>query len=83
MCRRAASSAAAAEDEVRARLRAVAEPDLGLDVVALGFVQRVAVTGANVSVDLVLNTPACPTREALVEACRSAVAALPCGYRTS
>ena len=77
MCRRAASTAAAAEDEVRARLRAVAEPDLGLDVVALGFVQRVAVTGANVSVDLVLNTPACPTREALVEACRSAVAALP------
>ena len=81
---RALSSRGSADD-VRASLRAVVDPDLQSDVVALGFVGNVAVVPAGggefgkaaVSVDLVLNTPACPTKEALRHACSEAVLALP------
>ncbi len=81
---RALSSCGSADD-VRASLCAVVDPDLQSDVVALGFVGTVPVEPARggdggkaaVSVDLVLNTPACPTQEALRHACSEAVLALP------
>jgi len=78
-----AMSTRGSADDVRASLSAVADPDLQSDVVSLGFVRNVAVAPAGggskaaVSVDLVLSTPAWPTKEALQQACRDAVMALP------
>jgi len=74
---RAMSSSVISADEVRACLRAVMEPNLQANVVALDFVRNITVTGAGVSFDLVLNTPACPTKETLKQTCIDAVAALP------
>lgn len=74
---RAISSSVISVDEVRACLRAVMEPNLQANVVALDFVRNITVTGAGVSFDLVLNTPACPTKETLKQTCIDAVAALP------
>ena len=64
-------------EEVRARLRTVLEPDLQSDVVALEFIKGITVEGSRVSFDLVLNTPACPTKDVLQQACGDAVEALP------
>jgi metal-sulfur cluster biosynthetic enzyme len=64
-------------EDVMVSLRKVVEPDLGSDVVSLEFVKNVRVEGVAVSIDLVLNTPACPTKDALRQACHDAVAALP------
>lgn len=64
-------------DDVRDALRVVMDPDLGRDVVSLGFVHDVAVDGGRVGFTLQLTTPACPAKDALREAARTAVAALP------
>lgn len=71
------NSSAGTAEEVRASLRTVVETNLEADVVTLDLVRNITVAGAGVSVDLVLNTPACPTKEILKQACIDAVAALP------
>jgi ring-1,2-phenylacetyl-CoA epoxidase subunit PaaD len=48
------------EVEVRAALREVIDPELGLDVVSLGMVGEVVVDGGAVAVDLRLTTMSCP-----------------------
>lgn len=64
-------------EDVRARLRDVRDPDLQSDVVTLEFIKSIDIEGSVVSFDLVLNTPAYPTRDVLKEACVDAVKALP------
>jgi len=54
-------------------LRAVHDPDLRRDIVTLGFVRDVQITGSDVSFTIELTTPACPVRDELKNA---AVAAL-------
>ena len=57
-------------------LRAVKDPDLGRDIVTLGFIKEVEVGDSRVSFALQLTTPACPVRDQLVGQARAAVAAL-------
>ena len=70
-------SGSGAVEDVRESLRAVRDPDLQSDVVTLEFIKSINVNGAAVSLDLVLNTPACPTKDVLKQACVDAVKALP------
>ncbi len=65
------------KEDVLEALRSVQDPDLHRDVVALGFVQDLAVCGGAVRFRLELTTPACPVKERLQEEARAAVAALP------
>ena len=58
-------------------LRAVEDPDLHRDIVALGFVKDVTVDGGRVGFVLELTTPACPVRDQLREQAAEAVRALP------
>jgi ATP-binding protein involved in chromosome partitioning len=62
--------------EVLNALRAVKDPDLGRDIVTLGFVKALEVGDTRVSFTLQLTTPACPARDQMVAQARAAVAAL-------
>jgi ATP-binding protein involved in chromosome partitioning len=65
------------EHSVLNALRMVRDPDLGRDIVALGFVKDVKICGGAVSFTIELTTPACPVREQMRAQARAAVAALP------
>lgn len=48
-------------DLVKLMLRRVKDPDLNLNVVDLGLIYDVRVEGSNVTVDLSLTSPSCPS----------------------
>jgi Mrp family chromosome partitioning ATPase/DUF971 family protein len=63
--------------EVLDRLRAIVDPDLGRDIVSLGFVKDLRVEAGAVSFTVELTTPACPVRAQFQQACEEAVSRLP------
>ncbi|HZN10872.1 MAG TPA: iron-sulfur cluster assembly protein, partial [Blastocatellia bacterium] len=58
-------------------LRAVKDPDLHRDVVALNMIRDVKVCGGVASFRFVLTTPACPVRDQLKDQAYRAVMAIP------
>lgn len=64
------------EDAVRQALRAVQDPDLGRDIVSLGFVKEVRIDGGRVGVRIELTTPACPVKEQLRSQAEAAIRAV-------
>ena len=69
------SSPITPQDVVNA-LRTVKDPDLGRDIVTLGFLKELEVGDNRVSFALQLTTPACPARDQLMTQARAAVLAL-------
>ena len=65
------------EADVLKALAAVKDPDLGRDIVALGFIRHLVIAGGNVSFALELTTPACPVKDQLKADAERVVAALP------
>ena len=65
------------EEAVLQALRAVIDPDLGKDIVTLGFVKNVTIDGSTVGFQIELTTPACPVKEELERQARSLVSDLP------
>ncbi|MCX7984385.1 MAG: iron-sulfur cluster carrier protein ApbC [Bacteroidetes bacterium] len=51
-------------------LKSVVDPDLKKDIVTLGFVRNLTISGNNVSFELQLTTPSCPIRDRFVEQCK-------------
>ena len=77
-----AGALAEREQSVLDALSAVVDPDLGSDIVSLGFVRELRISdegndGAVVMFDVELTTPACPVKEAFQTECRDLVEALP------
>jgi ATP-binding protein involved in chromosome partitioning len=66
-----------AEAAVLDALRAVKDPDLHKDIVTLGFVKNLQISGGAVAFAVELTTPACPVKDLLREQARAVVAALP------
>lgn len=64
-------------DDVLAALRAVRDPDLGRDIVSLGFVRNVKIDGGSVSFDINLTTPACPVKDKMKGEAEAVVRRLP------
>lgn len=69
------------QGEVLAKLKSVIDPDLGADIVTLGFVQNLSLvsdegkadTNTVVSFDVELTTPACPVKDQFKEDCERLV----------
>ena len=64
------------EGAVLDALRVVTDPDLGRDIVALGFVKNLTIRDGNVAFAIELTTPACPVKEQMREQAHGAVSAL-------
>ena len=58
-------------------LRTVIDPDLHKDIVSLGFVKNLRITGGDVHFTVELTTPACPMKDLMREQAHAAVSALP------
>ncbi len=67
----------ATRETVLAALGKVMDPELGKDLVSLGMIRNLEVSGGSVSLDLVLTTPACPRKAEMKNAVESAVKAVP------
>ena len=65
------------ESAVLEALKTVKDPDLGRDIVSLGFVKNIQIRNGQVKFDIELTTPACPVREQLKEESRLKVSQLP------
>lgn len=65
------------EDQVRAVLRKVKDPDLNLNIVDLGLVYGVRVDGPKVNVDITLTSPGCPSGPEIMGSAEQAIRALP------
>ncbi len=65
------------QEEVLEQLRTIIDPDLGKDIVTLGFIKDLAIDGGDVSFRVELTTPACPVKETFRTQCEQNVSRLP------
>jgi ATP-binding protein involved in chromosome partitioning len=63
--------------EVLDALKGIIDPDLNEDIVTLGFVQDVAISGGDVKFTIELTTPACPLKAKFKQDAEEAVMKLP------
>ncbi|MGD0094169.1 MAG: Mrp/NBP35 family ATP-binding protein, partial [Planctomycetota bacterium] len=68
---------AVTEEAILEALKQVHDPDLGQDIVTLGFVKNLKICGGAVGFQVELTTPACPMKEQLKQQAYSAVAGVP------
>jgi len=64
------------EKDVRNALKTVKDPELGLDLVVLGLVYDIEVTGSDVKVVISLTSPMCPVADQIVADARQAILAM-------
>jgi len=65
------------QDQVLDSMRHIIDPDLGKDIVSLGFIKNLEIDGSKVSFTVELTTPACPVKETFKKECEQAVGKLP------
>jgi len=65
-----------APEAIVAALSQITDPDLGRDIVTLGFVKDLKIDGENVSFAIELTTPACPVRDQMKENAQRAILSL-------
>ncbi len=65
------------KEEILRALSAINDPDLGRNIVELGFVQKVRSCDGLVAFDIELTTPACPVKDQMKQAAEDIVRALP------
>jgi metal-sulfur cluster biosynthetic enzyme len=65
------------EDQVKAALRKVKDPELNLNILDLGLVYAIAVDGSAVSIDMSLTSPGCPSGPEIMTSAEEAIRAIP------
>lgn len=68
---------AIAEDEVIEAMKAVTDPEIGIDVVNLGLVYGVEITGSHVKVLMTLTSMGCPATALMEFMAKEAVGTVP------
>ena len=63
------------EEDVRAALQSVEDPEAGMNIVDLGLVYSVAVEPGRVRVEMTMTSPACPVAPYLVDEATAAIRA--------
>lgn len=63
------------DERIRAVLREVLDPELGVNIVDLGLVRQIAVDEGGARITIVMTSPACPLRDYLRDLVESTVAA--------
>lgn len=58
-------------EALREKLSEVMDPEIGLNIIQLGLVRKVAIVDEMVKVYMILTTPFCPYGPALIEAARA------------
>lgn len=58
-------------DELRKALRAVTDPELGMDIIQLGLVRNVTIEPDHTLIKMVLTTPFCPYGPTMMESTRT------------
>ena len=64
------------EELVLETLRQVMDPELGCNIVDLGLIYNVQITGGKVSVAMTLTTPGCPMHESISAGAQNALLSL-------
>lgn len=65
------------EERVRAELRNVVDPEIGIDMVSLGLIYDVKIEGTVVSVTMTLTSPGCPVAGMFISAVHAALMSIP------
>ena len=63
-------------EDIRNTLRNVIDPEVGLNIVDLGLIYGVVISGNKLHIDLTMTTPACPMSEMILDNARHALAPL-------
>ncbi len=64
------------EEDVRAALRRVVDPEVGMDIVDLGLIYGIKTSDSKLHIDLTMTTPACPMGGLILDNARQALAPL-------
>lgn len=64
------------QEQVLKALSYVDDPDLNKDLVSLNMIQKLVIAENKISFDLVLTTPACPMKDSIANACRTAISTM-------
>jgi len=66
------------KDKIREKLKAVVDPEIGLDIVEAGFVRDIQVDNEGIAtISLMLTSPFCPLSFYIVESIRTAAMSVP------
>jgi metal-sulfur cluster biosynthetic enzyme len=77
------NDSAPSPETLRDVLRAVIDPEAGMNIVDLGLIYRIAVEDDVVRVDMTMTSPACPMGDMILDDVEAALrATLPAGIRT-
>ena len=73
----APDSSTVTEDQVKAALRKVKDPELNLNILDLGLVYSISVDESAVNIDMSLTSPGCPSGPEIMTNAEQAIQALP------
>jgi metal-sulfur cluster biosynthetic enzyme len=65
------------EDQVKLALRRVKDPELNLNILDLGLIYEIRVSGADVAVDMSLTSPGCPSGPEIMTEAEGQLKAIP------